>query len=152
LAEYWIGASRVEQGPFWNYLFNFRSIAFQIIPAVSVPLNLSTATIPVGEVTLISVSQRPLQFRSKRCTDLLFGVRQLRRLGCPAGGKVRANFALAWPAIDRASELAIDENDALVPINYLGNECLEDMGFTVGSVEQFHQRCEICAVTTDPEH
>jgi len=37
-------------------LGSFRSIASQISAGVSVPLNLSIATIPVGEVTLISVS------------------------------------------------------------------------------------------------
>src|SRR3546814_20245668 len=36
-----------------------RSIASQIIAPQSVPLNLSIATIPVGEVTLISVSNLP---------------------------------------------------------------------------------------------
>jgi hypothetical protein len=38
---------------------SFASIASQMRAGVSVPLKRSMATMPVGEVTLISVSQRP---------------------------------------------------------------------------------------------
>jgi integrase/recombinase XerC len=85
-----------------------RSIASQIRPGVSVPLNLSMATIPVGEVTLISVSQlaadhvdadeqqaAPLELRAERGADLALGVGQLGRFGGAAGGEVGADLALA---------------------------------------------------------
>ena len=74
---------------------------------VSLPLNLSIATMPVGEVTLISVSQpadhvdadeqqaAPLQLRAERGADFALAVGQLGRFGGAAGGEVGADFARA---------------------------------------------------------
>ena len=64
------------------------------------------ATIPVGEVTLISVSMpadhvdadeqqpAPLELGPERGADLALAVGQLGRFGGAAGGEVGADFAL----------------------------------------------------------
>ena len=79
-------------------------------------------------------------------------VGQLARFGGAAGGEVGADVALAGPAVDRAGDLALDQDDPLVAFRDLGKEGLEHVRLAIGGVEQFHQRREVGAVAADLEH
>ena len=142
-----------------------RSIASQISAGVSVPLNASIATIPVGEVTLISVSHRPpitsmptnssprfLSSGPSDGADFLFARGELGLRGRAADREVGADFAFAGHAVDRAGDLAVDQDDALVALGDLGKELLDDVRLAIGAVEQLDQRGEVAAVGADPEH
>ena len=141
------------------------SIASQIRPGVSLPLNLSIATMPVGEVTLISVSQRAadhvdadeqqpaaLELGAERGADFALGLGQLGRLRGSAEREVGADFARARAAVDRAGDLALDQHDPLVALGDLGDERLQNVGLAIGRVEQLDQRGEVGAVAADLEH
>ena len=83
----------------------FASIASQIRAGVSLPLNWSMATMPVGEVTLISVimpadhvdadeqQAAPLELRADRRANFALAVGQFGLLGGAAGGEVGSEFA-----------------------------------------------------------
>ena len=96
------------------------------------------ATIPVGEVTLISViiaadhvdadeqQAAALQLRADRGADFTFAVGKLGLFRGAAGGEVGPEFALPRPAVDRSGNFAIDEDDALVALGHGGKEGLGD--------------------------
>ena len=125
-------------------------------PGVSVPLNRSMATMPVGEVTLISVSHSPpitsmptksspRRFSSgrERGADLLLARGQLGLRRLAADREVGADLALAGDAVDRAHHLAVDEDDALVALRHAGKEGLDHVRLAIGGVEHLDQRGEI---------
>ena len=123
------------------------------------------ATMPVGEVTLISVSHSPpitsmptnsspralssgpsaAQISSSRGGEL-----GLRRLA--ADREVGADLAFARDAVDRAGDLAVDEDDALVALGDAGEEGLDHVRLAIGGVEDLDQRGEVGAVAADLEH
>ncbi len=80
-----------------------------------------------------------LEFGSNSGADFLFARRELRLRGLAADSEVRANLAFAGDPIDRAGDLAVDENDPLVALRDFGKEFLNDMRFAIRSVEQFDQ-------------
>ena len=142
-----------------------RSIASQISAGVSVPLNASIATMPVGEVTLISVSHwppitsiptnsSPRRFSSGPSAAQISSSRAVSSVlaAVAADREVGADFAFAGDAVDRAGDFAVDEHDALVALGDLGEELLDDVRLAVGAVEQLDQRGEVAAVGADPEH
>lgn len=111
-----------------DFAATFASTASQIIRATSLLLNWSMATIPVGDVTLISVSHSPpitsmptkisprsFNARTERGADFLFAWREV---GCltsrTADREIGSELALTRHAVDRACHHAIDEHDTLV--------------------------------------
>ena len=139
------------------------SIASHIRPGVSVPLNLSIATMPVGEVTLISVSHLPPMTSmptnsSPRRLSSGPSAAQISRSvsvsslasAVPPAARLERMSPFAGTAIDRAGDLAVDQNDPFVALGHFGKEGLQDVRLAVGGVEQLHQRGEVGAVACRP--
>ena len=118
-------------------------MASHIRPGVSVPLNLSMATMPVGEVTLISVSHlppitsmptksNPRRFSSgSSFAQISCSVAVNWVFGLSPDSQVRADLPFAGNAIYRASDLAVDQHDALVAFADFGKEFLQDMRLSI---------------------
>src|SRR3546814_8312116 len=77
---------------------------------------------------------------------------QVGRLGIAADREVRAEFAFAGLAVDRARDLAVDEHDTLVALADAGQELLDHEGFGPNLSEQLDERAEVRALGIDPEH
>src|SRR5205085_11645926 len=77
---------------------------------------------------------------------------QLGLRGGSADRKVRADFALAGYAIDRAGDFTVDQHDALIALGNLREEFLNYVLLAIGSIEELHQRREIAPVGADAEH
>src|SRR5206468_7082537 len=72
--------------------------------------------------------------------------------GGAADRKVRADFAVAGHAIDRAGDFTVDQHDALIAVGNLRQEFLNYVLLAIGSIEELHQRREIAPVGADSEH
>ena len=123
------------------------------------------ATMPVGEVTLISVSHLPPMTSmptnsSPRRLSSGPSAAQISRSvsvssvasAVPPSARLERISPVARAAVDRAGDLAVDQHDPLVALGDLGNEGLEHVRLAVGRVEQLHQRREVGAVAADLEH
>ena len=129
------------------------------------PLNLSMATIPVGEVTLISVSHvppitsMPTNSSPRRLSSGPSAAQISRSVSVSSVASAvppAARFERISPCAGRRliapGDLAVDEHDALVALGDLGKEGLEHVRLAIGRVEQLHQRGEVGAVAADLEH
>src|SRR4051794_34617236 len=76
----------------------------------------------------------PLELGTKRGANLLLRFRQLSRFRRASGGKIGSDISFGRPAIDRAGELAVDEDDPFVAIGHFGKEQLKDMRLAIASV------------------
>src|SRR5690349_4237722 len=92
-----------------------------------------------------------LQLRTEHAANLLLARRQLGLRRSAADREVGADFARAGHAIDRSGDLAVDEDDALVAVDDLREEFLDDVGLAIGAVEELDQRREVPRVGTDAE-
>ncbi|PAV69544.1 hypothetical protein WR25_06090 [Diploscapter pachys] len=92
-----------------------------------------------------------LQFRPEHGADLALALRQFGLHRRAADREVRSDFAFAGQAVDRAGDLAVDQDDALVALRHRGQERLDHMRFAPGLVEHLDQRGEVRAVAADAE-
>ena len=133
----------------------FASIASHTSAAMSAPPKRFTSRMPVGEVTLISVSQSPITSMPTKIRPRSLSVGpiaaqmsrsragHLDRLRPAADMHVGARLALRRHAVDDADRLALDEDDALVALAHLRQVALHHIGLAERSREQFEQRTEI---------
>ena len=123
----------------------------------------TSARSPVGEVTLISVSQPSMTSmptkRRPRSSSAGFSRAQISfsrgvssvAAGHAAAHHVGADVVLRGHAIDRAERLAFDEQDALVALHDLRQEALHDPGLAEGRGEEVIERAEIRIARRDLE-
>ena len=119
---------------------------------------------PVGEVTLISVSQSPITSmpansspRSRsagpsRWQISLLALGQVGRRRRTAAHHVGAQVVGGRNAVDRAGELAVHQQDALVALLHRGQEFLHHPLLAEGDSEHVVERAEIEIVARDAEH
>ena len=142
----------------------FFSISSQISAATSGPPRFLIARMPVGEVTLISVSQpsitsMPTNSRPRSrsagpmvCADFALARRQLGFLRRAAAHHVGAQIVGRRHAVDRAGEFAVDQDDALVAVAHRGQEFLDHPGLAEGRGEHVVERAEVEVVLGQAEH
>src|SRR5690606_37655048 len=92
-----------------------------------------------------------LERRAEDVANLLLARGEFGGLGIAADREVRTEFAFAGLAVDRARDLAVDEDDALVALADARQELLDHEGFGPDLPEQLDERAEIAAVGVDLE-
>src|SRR5208282_4510171 len=138
--------ANVKKPPFADsrslFYLLFASILSQISAAMSGPPRFLIARMPVGEVTLISV-------RKPSITSMPTKSRPRWR---SAAHHVGAQVVRRRNAVDRAGELAVDQDDALIAVLHRREELLHDPRFAKHVREQIIERTEIEVVAGKPEN
>src|SRR5262249_37821819 len=92
------------------------------------------------------------QRRAESCADLTLARIELGRLSNAAPHHVRAQVVRLRHAVDRARELAVDQDDALVALPHRRQIALHHPGLTERRREQVVERAEVHGLARKPEH